>query len=182
MKCPYYQKHIKQITFNHTTLLNLTLPIFEVFILISLDVNLSMNQTLLMFLFYKSQTWITPLSLSLWEVVLYVWFCSYVKKGLPFSQDLPSEYSGILWILFLSTDFTSFVVLLFFLYQHHLLFLHGFWCYFIYRRWDSLNQLKLMSIRRINVHQKKLTYSGGTDRSGEFCYNFSYHKQPNSSG
>ena len=63
MKCPYYQKHIKQITFNHTTLLNLTLPIFEVFILISLDVNLSMNQTLLMFLFYKSQTWITPLSL-----------------------------------------------------------------------------------------------------------------------
>ena len=105
-----------------------------------------MNQTLLMFLFYKSQTWITPL--SLWEVVLYVWFCSYVKKGLPFSQDLPLEYSGILWILFLSIGFTSFVVLLFFLYQHHLLFLHVFWCYFIYRRWDSLNQLKLMSIRR----------------------------------
>ena len=30
-----------------------------------------------------------------------------------------------------------------------------------------------------NAHRKDwLTYSGGTDRSGELCYNFFYFKQP----
>ena len=43
MKWPYYQKDENQINLNHKTLWNLALPIFEVFVRISLNVNLFFN-------------------------------------------------------------------------------------------------------------------------------------------
>ena len=54
----YYQKHVNQIILNHTTLWSLALQIFEAFVQILLIVNLSLNQTLLMFLLCVMQTWI----------------------------------------------------------------------------------------------------------------------------
>ena len=62
---PYYQKEINQITLNHTTLSNLALRIFEAFVPILLNVNLSLNQTLLTFLLYVRQTWMTQLILAI---------------------------------------------------------------------------------------------------------------------
>ena len=62
---PYYQKHKKQIILNCITLWSLALRIFEAFM------NLSLNQTLLAFLLYVRQTWITQLILAIsqWEVI-----------------------------------------------------------------------------------------------------------------
>ena len=44
---------------------NLALPIFEIFIRILLNVNLSLSQTLLTFLVSARQTWITQLILAI---------------------------------------------------------------------------------------------------------------------
>ena len=65
---PYYQKNVNQKTFNHKTLKNLALPIFEVFAPILLNVNISLNQNLLTILLCVKQTWMTQLILatSLW--------------------------------------------------------------------------------------------------------------------
>ena len=52
------------MTLNHTTLYNLVSHIFEAFIPILLNMNLSLNQTLLTFLLYVRQTWITQLTLA----------------------------------------------------------------------------------------------------------------------
>ena len=41
----FFQKDVNQITLNHTTLKNLALPIFEVFVQVMLNMNLSLNQT-----------------------------------------------------------------------------------------------------------------------------------------
>ena len=60
----YYQKDVNQITLNHPTLLNFALQIFEAFIQILLNVNLSLNKTLLTFWLYVRQTWMT-LAISL---------------------------------------------------------------------------------------------------------------------
>ena len=62
---PYYQKHINQIILNCTTLLSLALQIFETFVRILLIVNLYLNQTLLIFLLYMTQTWMTQLILAI---------------------------------------------------------------------------------------------------------------------
>ena len=71
---PYYQKEINQIVLNHTTLWNVSLPTFEVFIQILLNVNLSLNQTLVTFLLCVRQTWMAQLILAifLWEVI-FLW-------------------------------------------------------------------------------------------------------------
>ena len=68
---PYYQKHVNQIILNRTTLWSLALRIFEAFIQILLIVNLSLNQTLLIFLLCVRQTWMTQLilAISLWGVI-----------------------------------------------------------------------------------------------------------------
>ena len=67
---PYYQKHVNQIILNRTTLWSLALRIFEAFVRILLIVNLSLNQSLLTFLTYVRQAWMTQLIVvtSLWEV------------------------------------------------------------------------------------------------------------------
>ena len=45
--------------------LNLALQIFEVFVRILLNANLSLNQTLLTLLIYEEQTWMTQLILAI---------------------------------------------------------------------------------------------------------------------
>lgn len=66
IKFIYYQYYINQIAKN---LSSLTLLIFEVFVLISLVINLSLNETLTIFLLYGKQNWMTQLILatSLWD-------------------------------------------------------------------------------------------------------------------
>ena len=59
--CPYYQKDVDQITLSRTIFYNLALQIFEAFIPIFWNVNLSLNQTLLTFLLCVRQTWMTQL-------------------------------------------------------------------------------------------------------------------------
>ena len=56
MKWPYYQKDVNKITLNQTTLRNLTLPIFDVLVRTSLNVNYSWNQTLLIDIFALCDT------------------------------------------------------------------------------------------------------------------------------
>ena len=61
----YYQKHVNQINLNRTTLHSLALRIIEAFIRILLIVNFFFNQTLLTFLLYVRQTWMTQLILAI---------------------------------------------------------------------------------------------------------------------
>ena len=62
---PYYQKRVNQIILNRTTLGSLALQILEAFIRILLIVKLSLNQTLLTFLLYVKQAWMTQLILAI---------------------------------------------------------------------------------------------------------------------
>ena len=66
-----HQKYVNQITSNCLTLWILDLAIFNVFVWILLVVNLSWNQTLLIFLLDIRQSWKTQLIevISLWEVI-----------------------------------------------------------------------------------------------------------------
>ena len=75
----------------------------------------------------------------------------YVKEGLPFARDLSLENSACSYLF--STGFTSISVLLLFpLSITFFSFVFG----------------------DFNIHHKDwLTYSSGTDRPGELCYNFS---------
>ena len=100
----------------------------------------------------------------------------YVKEGLPFAQDLSQENSADSYLCF------------------RLALLHSVsYFFFLYRSpssslctvFDSIssNIDEVLSINPsanvfvfgdFNVHHKDwLTYSGGTDRPGELCYNFS---------
>ena len=86
------------------TLWNLALPVFEVYVQISLDVNFSLNQTLFTFLLYVRQTWMTQLVLAifLWGVIflqseripfLIHGLAVYEKKRFLFTRDLSLENS-----------------------------------------------------------------------------------------
>ena len=61
---PYYQKDVNQATSNHKILQNLALQIFVAFAWILVNVNLSLSETLLTYLFYTRQTWMTQLILA----------------------------------------------------------------------------------------------------------------------
>ena len=100
----------------------------------------------------------------------------YVKEGLPFARDLSLENSADSYLCF------------------RLALLHSV-SYFFFLYWSPSSSLctifdsissNIDEVLSINpsanvfvfgdstVHQKDwLTYSGGTDRSGELCYNFS---------
>ena len=98
----------------------------------------------------------------------------YVKKGLLLHGTYLRKLRGFL--LMFSTGFTSLSVLLLFPLSLTFIFMHGVLFYFI-------NIDEILSINpsanvfvfgNFNVHHKDwLTYSGGTDRPGELCYNFS---------
>ena len=142
VKWPYYQKDLKYINSIHPTLWILALPVFEVFVQFSLNLNLSLNQTLLTFLLYVRQIWMTQMTLtiSLWRVISfnlkgfcysYAWSCSICEGRTSYCTGFISRnFSGFL-LTFL-TGFTSLIVLLLFpLSITFFVFMHGFWCYFI---------------------------------------------------
>ena len=61
---PNCQKDLNQ-DLNHTTLQNFVLRIFVVFVRILLNVNLSLNRTVLTFWLYVRQAWMTQLILAI---------------------------------------------------------------------------------------------------------------------
>ena len=132
---------------------------------ILLNVNLSLNQSLLTFLLYVRQAWMTQtiLEVSLWGVVFFkskkivAWaLClensvgSYVLGQLHFIQWLTYSPSSSLWTVFDSISSNIDEVL-------------------------SINPSANLFVFGDfhDCHKDWLNYSGGTDRPGELCFNFS---------
>ena len=100
----------------------------------------------------------------------------YVKEGLPFAQDLSLQNSADTYLCFWLALLHS---------VSYVSFLHWSPSSSLCNVFDSVssNIDKILSINPsanvlvfedFNIHHKDwLTYSGGTDRSGEICYNFS---------
>ena len=100
----------------------------------------------------------------------------YVKEGLPFARDLSLEHSADSYLCFRLALLHS---------VSYFFFLYRFLAIFPGTSIDSIssNIGEVLSINpsanvfvfgEFNVHHKDwLTYSGGTDRPGELCYNFS---------
>ena len=88
MKWPYYQKHVHH-NFELHNCLKLSFINIRSFVRISSDVNLSLNQTLLTFLLYVRQTWMTQLILKRKYYVTHKHVSAvYVKEGLSLVWDL----------------------------------------------------------------------------------------------
>ena len=100
----------------------------------------------------------------------------YVKEGLPFAQDLSLENSADSYLCFRLALLHS-VSYFFFLYRSPSSSL----CTVFDSISSNIDEVLLMNLPAnvfvfgdFNVHHKDwLTYSGGTDRSGELCYNCS---------
>ena len=102
IKFIYYQYYINQIAKN---LSSLTLLIFEVFVLISFVINLSLNETLTIFLLYGKQNLddtIDSSNFSVRHYLHFIWniyvahmqnFKIYVKEGHPFVHVFSLENS-----------------------------------------------------------------------------------------
>ena len=130
------------MTLNHTILLNLALRIFQVFVRIFLIAYLYLNQT---FLDYMKQTWMIKLILVIYHFFNPKGFrysfhhlAFYVKKRAFFCTGLSLENSGDSYLRFVLVLLYSVSYLFSSIY--HFIFVHSFWCYFIYHRWSSLNQ------------------------------------------
>ena len=146
--------------------------------------NLSFNQTLLTFLLCVRQTWMTQLILAI-SVRGYLPLIRkdstthmhnlgvYVKEGLPFARDLSLENSADSYLCFQLALLHS-VSSFFFLYRSPSSALCTL--YSISSNIDevlSINPSAVFVFGDFNVHHKDwLTYSGGTDRPGELCYDF----------
>ena len=114
----------------------------------------------------------------------------YVKQGLPFAWDVSLENSADSYLFFL-TGCTPLSVLLFPLLITFFIFRHGFLFYFMcIDEVLSFNpSANVFVFGDFSIHHKDwLTYYGGTDRSGELCYNsllklsYYYLKRPYSDG
>ena len=100
----------------------------------------------------------------------------YVKEGLPFVQDLSLENSADSYLCFRLALLHS-VSYFFFLYRSPSSSL----CTVFYSILSNIDEFlsinptaNVFVFGDFNVHHKDwLTYSGGTDRPGELCYNFS---------
>ena len=100
----------------------------------------------------------------------------YVKEGLPFTQDLSLENSADSYLCFRLALLHS-VSYIFFLNQFTS---SSLWTVFDFIS-SNIDEVLLINpsanvfvFGDFNVHHKDwLTYSGGTDRPGELCYNFS---------
>ena len=139
---PYYQKHVNQIILNHTTLWSLALRIFEAFIWILLIVNLSLNQTLLKFMLYVRQTWMTH---WFWQFLCErlssfnpKWFYNSNAWSLNLCEGQTSLCMRLIsrklcsFLLMFLTGFTSLSDLLLFLLSiTFFIFMHSFWYYFV---------------------------------------------------
>ena len=99
----------------------------------------------------------------------------YAKEGLPFARDLSLENSADSYLCFRLALFHS-VSYFFFLYRSPSSSL----CTVFYFISSNINEVlsinpsaNVFVFGDFNVHYKDwLTYSGGTDRPGELCYNF----------
>ena len=100
----------------------------------------------------------------------------YVKEGLPFAWDLSLENSADSFLCF-RLALLHLVSYFFFLYLSSTLLL----CTIFYSISSTTDEVlsinpsaNVFVFEDFNVHHKDwLTYSGGTDRPGELCYNFS---------
>ena len=100
----------------------------------------------------------------------------YLKEGLPFARDLSLENSAESYLCFRLALLHS-VSYFFFLYQSP----SSFSCTVFYSNSSNIDEVlsinpstNVFVFGDFKVHHKDwLTYSGGTDRSGELCYNFS---------
>ena len=100
----------------------------------------------------------------------------YVKEGLPFEWDLSLENSADFYLCFRLALLHS-ASYFFFLYRSPSLSL----CMVFYSVSSNIDEVlsinpsaNVFVCGDFNVHHKDwLTYSSGTDRSGELCYNFS---------
>ena len=100
----------------------------------------------------------------------------YVREGLPFAQDLSLENSPDSYLCF-QLALRHSVSYFFFLYQSPSSSL----CTVFYSISSNIDEVLLINtsanvfvFEDFNIHHKGwLTYSGGTDRPGELCYNFS---------
>ena len=97
----------------------------------------------------------------------------YVKEGLPFAQDLSLEKSVDTYVfdcLYFTQCCTSFSSI------DHLLLLFAHCFDFISSNIEEVLSINLPTVfvfGDFTVHHKDwLVYSGGTDRPGELCYNF----------
>ena len=100
----------------------------------------------------------------------------YVKEGLPFAWDLSLENSADSYLCFRLALLHS-VSYFFFLYRSPSLSLCTVF-YSISSKIDDVLSINpsanMFLFGDFNIHHKDwLTYSGGTDRSGELCYNCS---------
>ena len=103
-------------------------------------------------------------------------FAVYFKEGLPFARDLSLENSADTYLCFRLALLHSVSYFIFF-YQSPSLSL----CMVFGSISCSIDEIFLINpsanvfvFGDFNVYHKDwLTYSGGTDRPGEFCYNFS---------
>ena len=95
-----------------------------------LNVNVSFNQTLLTFLLYMRQTWMTQLILAIFTLIrkdsiTHAWSCSLCERRTSFCTGLFSrKLCGFL--LMFSTGFTSRSVLLLFPLSITFVVMHGF--------------------------------------------------------
>ena len=102
----------------------------------------------------------------------------YVKEDLPFACDLSLENSADSYLCFRLALLHS-VSYFFFLYRSPSLSLYTVF-YSISSNIDEVLSINPSAIVFVfgdfNIHHKDwLTYSGGTDRPGEICFNFSIH-------
>ena len=101
----------------------------------------------------------------------------YLREGLPFAWDLSLENSVDSYLCFRLALLHSSVSYFFFLYQSPSLSL----CTVFDSSSSNIDEIlsinpsaNVFVFGDFNVHHKDwLTYSGGTDRPGELCYNFS---------
>ena len=188
---PNYQKDLNQ-DLNHTTLQNFVLRIFVIFVRILLNVNLSCESFLesncldiLALCETSLDDSIDSGNFSMTGYLPLIWkgsithmhvLAAYMKEGVPFAPDLSLENSTHSYLCFQLALLHS-VFYFFFLYWSPSLSLYTVFD-FISSNIDEVFSInpsaKLFVFGYLDIHHKDwLTYSGGTDRPGELCYNFS---------
>ena len=140
---------------------------FQVFVRILFNLNLSLNQTILTFLVYERQTWLTQLILAISHIH---GPAVYVKEGLAFAHDLCLENSANCYLCFRVTLLHS--VSYFFFYYKAPSFLYTVFDSISYNTDDFLSispSANAFVFGDLNVRLKDwLTYSGRTDRLVNF--------------
>ena len=133
MEWPYYQKHVNQITLNHTTCYYVVLLMSEVFVQMLLDVSLFLNQTLLAFLQYKTNLDVTVDSGNFSVRHYLPWVCILCEGGISFGWDSSTSRKLSQFLFMFLTGFTHAMSygLLFPVSVTFFISVHSFCCCFI---------------------------------------------------